>query len=82
MPNALLLSLSKSTGKSVDKLEQLWDKAQEITKKAIHNNEIDQDDETYYKYTVGVLKKMLKMESVELDPVTERIRNRLGGTGG
>ena len=56
MPNSIIKSFSKRTGKSVDDVERLWDKAQTIAK----DNGLS--DERMYSYTVGILKKMLNID--------------------
>ena len=57
MPNAIVKSFAKQSGKSVADIEDLWSKAFSLAKK---NKDIT--DENKYAYTVGILKKMLDIE--------------------
>ena len=57
MPNAIVKSFAKQSGKSIDDVEDLWAKAYSLAKK---NPNIK--DENKYAYTVGILKKMLNVE--------------------
>jgi len=53
MPSNIVKSFAKKTGKSVAKVEKLWDKAKAIGAKEGHKEDYD--------YIVGILKKMLKL---------------------
>jgi hypothetical protein len=54
-PANIIKSFAQDSGKSEEEVEKLWKEAKEAADKA------DTDD--YYAYAVGVLKKMLKLES-------------------
>ena len=56
MPNSLVQSFAKKSGKSVPEVEKLWNKAQDMAK------EKGLEDEHMHAYTVGILKKMLSIE--------------------
>lgn len=56
MPNSLVQSFAKKSGKSVPEVEKLWNKVQDMAK------EKGLEDEHMYAYTVGILKKMLSIE--------------------
>lgn len=51
MPSSIVLSFAKQTNKSVEEVEELWNKAKEIAK--------EQGQENNYAYITGILKKML-----------------------
>lgn len=54
MPNSLILKFSEETGRSVGEVERLWRKAKKIALgryRPSHKN--------YYRYVVGILKRML-----------------------
>ena len=55
MPNSLVQSFAKKSGKSVQEVEKLWTKAKDIAK------EKGLDDADVYAYTVGILKKILSI---------------------
>lgn len=57
MPNSLVKSFAKKTGKSIPEVESLWNKAEDIASK---NSDIN--GEAKYAYIVGILKKMLSIE--------------------
>jgi hypothetical protein len=61
MPNNIVVSFSDKTGKSVDEVEALWDKAVEITQDTFGSNKKNFGNKEY-KYTVGVLKNMLNIK--------------------
>lgn len=51
MPSSIVLSFAKQTNKSVEEVEELWNKAKKIAK--------EQGQENNYAYITGILKKML-----------------------
>lgn len=51
MPSSIVLSFAKQTNKSVEEVEELWNKAKEIAK--------EQGQENNYAYITGILKKMI-----------------------
>lgn len=56
MPNSVIKSFAKKTGKTVSEIESLWDKADTIAKdKGI-------SDSDKYAYIVGILKNMLSID--------------------
>ena len=57
MPAPLVKSFASKTGKSVDEVERLWDKAK--------SRAAEQGHEEEYDYIVGILKNMLKLERSE-----------------
>ena len=57
MPTPYVKDLAKSTGKSVEEVEKLWDKAKEQTSKEL-NVPISKFGNKEYAYTTGILKKM------------------------
>ena len=56
MPNSLVKSFAKKSGKSVEEVEKLWQEAEQIAKKN------DVKEESKYAYIVGILKKMLSID--------------------
>lgn len=61
MPNSMVQSFAKKTGKSVDRVEHLWDKAKKIATDAGRTDD--------YAYITGVLKKMLGLKESLSDEV-------------
>ena len=59
MPNATVKSFAEKSGKSIEEVEELWDKAKSIADKLKH---VDKDSEQYYVYVTGSLKRMLNIE--------------------
>ena len=59
MPNATIKSFADKSGKSVDEVEELWQKAKRITDKV---ESIEKDSEQYYAYVTGIVKNMLNIE--------------------
>jgi hypothetical protein len=57
MPNNVVRSFAKKSGKTVDEVEVLWKNAEDIASK---NSDID--GEAKYAYIVGILKKMLSID--------------------
>ena len=65
MPNSIIKSFAKKSGKSIDEVEALWDKAKKIALK----NGLPEGTDAFYAYVSGILKKMLKVESkLNTDP--------------
>ena len=61
MPANIVKSFAMKSGKSEKEIERLWDKAISIAKEDGRK----EDDENFYPFVVGILKKMLKMETEE-----------------
>jgi len=57
MPNALIKKYANLTGKEVEQVEKLWDKAKAIAK----GEGRDEKDDSFYPYVVGILKRMLSI---------------------
>lgn len=53
---AMVSALASESGKSVQEVEKLWDKAKGLVKKEYNKSE---DDDGFYSLVVGILKKML-----------------------
>tara|TARA_R110000765_G_scaffold149893_1_gene252555 strand:+ start:1169 stop:1501 length:333 start_codon:yes stop_codon:yes gene_type:complete len=60
MPNNIIKTFADKTDKTVEEVEVLWKKAEQIVK---DEYEIDSNDESYYPLVVGVLKKSLGFKS-------------------
>lgn len=60
MPNSIVKSFADKTGKTVQEVEKLWDGAKELAKKDGRK----ESDKDFYPYVTGILKNMLKLESV------------------
>lgn len=58
MPSSIVKSFAKKSGKSIDEVEALWDKAIDLTTK----RGLSSSSSSFYAYAVGILKKMLKVE--------------------
>jgi len=56
MPNTIIKSFSKKSGKSIQEVEKLWDKA-----KALAKEKMPEDDEKFYAYVTSILKNMLSI---------------------
>lgn len=67
MPSPYVKKLASETGKSVDEIEKLWDKAKGITADTFGKSEDDFGTKEY-KYTVGIIKNMLGVNEMVLDP--------------
>ena len=76
MPNSIVKSFAKKTGKSVQDVEKLWDKAVGIAAK----QGLAKDSEAFFAYTTGVLKKMLKLEGKLRTPPADLIEGYMDGT--
>ena len=61
MPNAMIKSFSKKTGKSVKDIEKLWDQAKEIVKNE-YKGKVKPDTPQFYALVVSILKKQLKIK--------------------
>ena len=59
MPSSLVKSFAKKTGTSIDRVEALWKKAKGISR----SSGFEDGEDDFYAYTVGVLKKMLKIRT-------------------
>jgi len=57
MPASVIKSFAEKSGKSVEEVEELWRKAKQAAEEQGHRDEYD--------YIVGILKKMLKMDTEE-----------------
>lgn len=71
MPTSLVRSFSKRSGVSVSRVERLWKKA-----KLISSEKFTPDTDEFYAYTVGILKKMLKIREAYLRRGTLRESDR------
>ena len=59
MPNATVKSFAEKSGKSIEEVDELWDKAKSIADKLKH---VDKYSEQYYVYVTGTLKRMSNIE--------------------
>ncbi len=62
MPSNIVTSFADKTGKSVEEVEKLWNKAKELVKE----KGIPEDSDSFYKVLVGILKNMLKIEDATI----------------
>jgi len=62
MPTATLSSIAKKAGVSLKQAEKVWEKAKSLAKEQGN----DPEDENFYAAVVGILKKILKVETVDL----------------
>jgi len=60
MPSNIVTSFANKTGKSVEEVEKLWDKAKDLAKNEYP--EVKEDDDRFYSIVTGILKKMLRVE--------------------
>ena len=62
MPNNVVVSFAKKTGKSEEEIESLWDD----TKKIVKNEypDVEEDNDKFFQLITGILKKRLKLETV------------------
>lgn len=67
MPSPYISKLSKETGKPEREIEKLWKKAKEIASEEFGKDEDDFGNREY-KYTTGVVKKILGVDESILDP--------------
>lgn len=63
MPAALVKSFAKKSGKSVEDVEKMW----KDVKASLVKQGDDVDDDKFYAKLVGIMKKNLKLESIEAD---------------
>lgn len=75
MPNSIVKSFAKRSGKSVDEVEDLWKKAEKLAVK----KGITQQAKNFFAYTTGILKRMLKLESLLQEP-EDMLESYLDGT--
>jgi hypothetical protein len=70
MPNSLVKSFAKKHNMSIEKVEKMWDLA---VKKA--EEHYKKEDERFYPYVVGILKRMLneEMTSADIAPVMSKL---------
>ena len=67
MPNNIITTFAEKTGKSIEQVEDLWDKAKEVVLK-----KTSEYDEKFYPTVVHVLKKMLHLnENGEINPLSQ-----------
>lgn len=59
MPNNVIKSFAKKSGKSVDEVEKKWNRAKAIAAEKGHNEDYD--------YIVGILKNMLDLNECQND---------------
>ena len=62
MPTDTLKSLASKANVSIDKAEKLWKKAKGLAKE----QGLDPESDRYWAYVVGIVKKMLKIESLDM----------------
>lgn len=72
MPNNVIDSFAKKSGKSVKDVEKEWKASKEIVKSEYPK--IKQDSEDFYKLVTSILKKKLKLED------TTTTTSSIGGT--
>lgn len=60
MPTPLVKSFAKQSGKDISTVERLWDLAKKSAKKQLGTDTGDR----FYSLTTGILKKMLKIETL------------------
>jgi hypothetical protein len=60
MPNNIVKSYSKKTGRTVEEIEKLWNKALTLSKKSKSRKK--KGKKSIYRYSVGILKKMLSLK--------------------
>lgn len=64
MPANVVKSLADKSGESIERVEELWDKAQEIVTSEYN---ITKESDKFYPLVTGILKKMLKITSEDAD---------------
>jgi len=57
MPSNIVKSFADKTGKSIEEVESLWQKAKEIA-----SEKFEEDDDRFYPMVTGILKKMLNLK--------------------
>jgi len=66
MPNNIVKSFAKKTGKSETEVETLWDRAVDIVNDEY--KDIEKESDKFYQITTGILKNMLSLEGLEVEP--------------
>ena len=66
MPSPYVKKLARETGKSVDEIESLWDKAKKAAGEHFKKSPSEFQDQEYA-YTVGIVKKMVGLDEMLLD---------------
>jgi hypothetical protein len=69
MASAQLKALSEKTGKSMEEVEKLWDKAKTIVSKEYKDVSKEKDSDKYYSLVMGVLKKSLGVKESFIDMI-------------
>lgn len=59
MPNNIVKSFAKKSGKSIDEVEALWDKAVKLAVK----KGLVKDTGAFFAYVTSTIKKMIKLEN-------------------
>lgn len=78
MPNNIVKSFAKKTGKSESEVERLWNKAEGIVKKDY--KDVEKESDKYYQITTGILKNMLSLEgNEESNPILEDYLDMIKG---
>lgn len=62
MPNDVIKSFAKRSGKSVEEVEKMWKQAKAEAQSQVKAGKVKQD--AFYAYATGIVKKMLKLEGV------------------
>ena len=75
MPAELVKSFAKKTGKSVSEVEEKWKEAKASVKKS--NPELSEDDDKFWEFVVGRLKKMLGIKENRIENIRERVNQLL-----
>jgi len=82
MPNNIVKSFAKQSGKSTKEVEKLWKEAKGIASKEYPK--VQKDSDKYFKIVTGILKKMLKLYNVKEStdsgdiPDTPGVSNMMG----
>jgi len=71
MPANIIKPFADKSGKSEEEVERLWKKAKQI---AVDDGRAE-EDENFYPYVVGILKKMLNIESSMANITTTSVGN-------
>ena len=64
MPADVVKSLADKSGESIERVEELWNKAQKLVTSEYN---ITKESDKFYPLVTGILKKMLKIKSEESD---------------
>jgi hypothetical protein len=79
MPANIVKTLADKSGESIERVEELWDKAKLIVKKEYN---ITKESDKFYALVVGILKKMLKInEESDASTTTTSVGLNPGGSG-